>query len=52
MLSRYGSAAGFYPLRQAIADYLGRARGVRCAAEDVVIVSGAQQAIDLSLIHI
>ncbi len=47
MLSRYGSAAGFYPLRRAIADYLGRARGVRCGAEDVVIVSGAQQAIDI-----
>ena len=47
MLSRYGSAAGFYPLRQAVADYLVRARGVRCTPEDVVIVSGAQQAIDI-----
>jgi GntR family transcriptional regulator/MocR family aminotransferase len=47
MLSRYGSAAGFYPLRQAIADYLARARGVRCAADEVVIVSGAQQALDI-----
>jgi GntR family transcriptional regulator/MocR family aminotransferase len=47
MLSRYGSAAGFSPLRQAVADYLGRARGVRCTPEEVVIVSGAQQAIDI-----
>lgn len=47
MLSRYGSAAGFYPLRQAIADYLVRARGVKCSSENVVIVSGAQQAIDI-----
>lgn len=47
MLSRYGSAAGFFPLRQALADYLGRARGVRCAPEAVVIVSGAQQALDI-----
>jgi GntR family transcriptional regulator/MocR family aminotransferase len=47
MLSRYGSAAGFFPLRQAVADYLGRARGVRCAPEQVVIVSGAQQALDI-----
>ena len=47
MLSRYGSPAGFLPLRQAVADYLGRARGVRCAAEQVVIVSGAQQALDI-----
>lgn len=47
MLSRYGSAAGFFPLRRAIAEYLQRARGVRCTPEEVVIVSGAQQAIDI-----
>ncbi len=47
MLSRYGSAAGFYPLRAALADYLRRARGVRCVPDQVVIVSGAQQAIDI-----
>lgn len=47
MLSRYGSAAGFYPLRRAVADYLVRARGVRCRPDDVVIVSGAQQALDI-----
>ena len=47
MLSRYGSPAGFYPLRQAVADYLGRARGVRCTPEQVAIVSGAQQALDI-----
>lgn len=47
MLSRYGSAAGFYPLRQAIAEYLGRARGVRCTPDNVIVVSGAQQAIDI-----
>jgi GntR family transcriptional regulator/MocR family aminotransferase len=47
MLSRYGSTAGFEPLRQAIADYLIRARGVRCTEEQVVIVSGAQQALDI-----
>jgi len=47
MLSRYGSAAGFYPLRRAVAAYLVRARGVRCMPDDVVIVSGAQQAIDI-----
>ena len=47
MLSRYGSAAGFYPLRRAVADYLVRARGVRCTPDNVVIVGGAQQAIDI-----
>jgi GntR family transcriptional regulator / MocR family aminotransferase len=39
--------AGHPPLREAIAEYLGRARAVRCNADDVVIVSGSQQAIDI-----
>lgn len=47
MLSRYGSAAGFEPLRQAVAEYLARLRGVNCSSEQVVIVSGMQQALDL-----
>ena len=47
MLSRYGSVAGFNPLRQAVAAYLGRQRGVRCTPEQVVIISGAQQALDI-----
>ena len=47
MLSRYGSVAGFYPLRQALAAYLSQWRGVVCRPEQVVIVSGAQQALDL-----
>jgi GntR family transcriptional regulator/MocR family aminotransferase len=47
MLSRYGSVAGFYPLRQALAHYLNRLRGVDCTPEQVVIVSGAQQALDV-----
>lgn len=47
VLSRYGSAAGFQPLREALAHYLNQVRGVRCVAEQVVIVSGAQQALDI-----
>ena len=47
MLARYGSAAGFHPLRQALADYLERLRGVHCQTEQIVIVSGAQQALDI-----
>ena len=47
MLSRYGSAAGFHPLREAISDYLAHLRGVHCRAEEVVIVNGAQQALDI-----
>jgi GntR family transcriptional regulator/MocR family aminotransferase len=47
MLSRYGSVAGFYSLREAVADYLVRLRGVNCTTEQVVIVSGIQQALDI-----
>jgi len=47
MLSRYGSVAGFAPLREAVAAYLARQRGVRCTAQQIVIVSGAQQALDI-----
>ncbi len=47
MLSRYGSVAGFDPLRVAVADYLGRMRGVSCTADQVVIVNGMQQALDI-----
>ena len=40
--------AGYLPLRRAIADYVRTARGVRCEVEQVIIVSGAQQAIGLA----
>jgi len=43
----YGSPAGYGPLREALSEYLGRARGVSCDAERIVIVSGSQQAFDL-----
>jgi GntR family transcriptional regulator/MocR family aminotransferase len=42
-----GEIAGHRPLREAIAAYLGSSRGVNCGAEQVVIVSGTQQALDL-----
>ena len=44
---RYGRARGFGPLREAIAHYLARARGVVATAEQVVIVNGVQQTLDL-----
>jgi GntR family transcriptional regulator/MocR family aminotransferase len=37
--------SGYPPLREAVADYLRRARGVHCATEQVVIVSGVQEAL-------
>jgi GntR family transcriptional regulator/MocR family aminotransferase len=41
------SSAGYAPLREEIAAYLGRSRAVRCAPEQVQIVNGSQQALDL-----
>lgn len=38
---------GYLPLREAIAGYLARSRAVQCKPEQVVIVNGSQQAIDL-----
>jgi GntR family transcriptional regulator/MocR family aminotransferase len=40
---------GYRPLREAIADYLRTSRGVRCSFEQVVIVSGVQEALDLTV---
>lgn len=42
-----GDAGGYPPLRRAIAEYVGQSRGVRCSAEQVIVTSGAQQALDL-----
>jgi GntR family transcriptional regulator / MocR family aminotransferase len=38
---------GYRPLREAIADYLGSSRGVRCSADQVMVVSGVQPGLDL-----
>ena len=46
-LLTYGDPAGYLPLRQAIASHIRTARAVRCEEEQVVVVSGSQQAIDL-----
>jgi GntR family transcriptional regulator/MocR family aminotransferase len=43
----YGDPAGLIDLRRAIADYITSHRGVRCSADQIVITSGAQQAINL-----
>jgi GntR family transcriptional regulator/MocR family aminotransferase len=42
-----GSTAGYQPLRRAIAEYIGGSRGVRCSPDQVIVTSGAQQALDL-----
>jgi GntR family transcriptional regulator / MocR family aminotransferase len=45
--SDYGAPAGDPELREAIAGYLRRSRGVACGADDVVVTAGAIQAVDL-----
>src|SRR5579863_3738772 len=45
----YGNPMGLKHLREAIAVYLGAARGVRCVAEQIMIVSGSQQALDICI---
>jgi GntR family transcriptional regulator/MocR family aminotransferase len=42
-----GDPMGHRPLREAIADYLGGSRGVTCHADQVMIVAGVQEALDL-----
>lgn len=45
----YSEPAGDARLRSAVADYLRAARGVVCEPEQVVITTGAQHAVDLSI---
>ena len=45
-LMRYHDPRGYRPLREAIAAYVATARGIRCTAEQVVVVSGSQQALE------
>jgi GntR family transcriptional regulator / MocR family aminotransferase len=44
----YGNPGGFGPLRMVIAEYLSASRGVRCRPEQVIVVSGSQQGLDLA----
>ena len=44
----YAPPAGHASMREALAEYLNRARGLHCDAEQIVIVNGSQQGIDLA----
>jgi GntR family transcriptional regulator / MocR family aminotransferase len=46
--AHYGDLMGSLILREAIADYLKIARSVRCEAEQIMIVNGSQQALEIS----
>jgi GntR family transcriptional regulator/MocR family aminotransferase len=39
---------GYGPLRDAVANYLSTSRGVKCGPEQIAIVSGVQEALDLT----
>ncbi|GAB3223223.1 MocR-like pyridoxine biosynthesis transcription factor PdxR [Spirosoma arcticum] len=44
----YDDAAGYWPLREAIAEHVHINRAVRCSTDQVVIVQGTQQALYLA----
>jgi GntR family transcriptional regulator/MocR family aminotransferase len=44
----YGDAKGYAPLREAIAEYLGAVRAVRCDPSQVLVTTGSQQGIQLA----
>jgi GntR family transcriptional regulator / MocR family aminotransferase len=46
---QYGESMGSKALREAIAAYLRTARSLHCSAEQITIVSGSQQAIEISV---
>ncbi len=46
-LSQYGDPAGYLPLRTAICGHILRARGVRCTADQVIIVAGCQEGLNV-----
>jgi GntR family transcriptional regulator / MocR family aminotransferase len=41
-----GEALGYRPLRQVLAEYLNASRGVVCAPDQVLIISGVQEALE------
>ncbi|MEO8199432.1 MAG: PLP-dependent aminotransferase family protein [Gemmatimonadota bacterium] len=43
----YADSAGYLPLRRTIAEYLARTRSLGCSPDQVFIVGGSQQALDL-----
>jgi GntR family transcriptional regulator/MocR family aminotransferase len=47
-VSGYQDPAGYRPLREAIAAHVGVARGIRCTADQIIMVAGSQGGIDLA----
>jgi GntR family transcriptional regulator/MocR family aminotransferase len=47
-LMAYGDAMGYTPLREAIAEYLGAVRAVRCEPSQILVTTGSQLGLQLS----
>ena len=47
-LLAYANPMGYMPLREAIAEYIGTARAVRCDPAQIMVVTGSQQGLQLS----
>jgi GntR family transcriptional regulator / MocR family aminotransferase len=47
-LTDYGDPAGHWPLRDAIATHLRHARGIRTAPEEIIVVAGSQEGLNLA----
>jgi GntR family transcriptional regulator / MocR family aminotransferase len=47
-LMAYGDSKGYLPFREAIAEYLGAVRLVRCESSQILVTTGSQQALQLS----
>jgi GntR family transcriptional regulator/MocR family aminotransferase len=45
---KYGDPMGHRPFREAVAEYLRTARAARCEADQIMVVSGSQQALSLT----
>ena len=46
-LMRYGDPQGYPPLREAIAAHVNQTRGVNCDAQQVIVLTSSQQALQL-----
>jgi GntR family transcriptional regulator / MocR family aminotransferase len=43
----YGEPMGYWPFREAVAEYLGASRAVRCRPSQVLVTTGSQQALQI-----
>ncbi|HEV2404611.1 MAG TPA: PLP-dependent aminotransferase family protein, partial [Ktedonobacterales bacterium] len=44
----YGEPMGYWPFREAVAEYLGASRAVKCHPTQVLVTTGSQQALQIS----